>query len=83
VKIGAEAALAGTSYDFGQSTITKACIASLESFAHYFPKGYGRPPDVESVPVPHEKEAVVFKDFFVAGLCMPPHLVVLSILRKF
>jgi hypothetical protein len=40
VKIGAEAALAGVSYDFGQSTITKAHIASLESFAHYFPKGY-------------------------------------------
>jgi hypothetical protein len=74
VKIGVEAALAGIRYDFGQSAITKACIASLESFARYFPKGYGRAPGAESVPDPHENEAVVFEDFFAAGLRMPSHL---------
>jgi predicted hydrocarbon binding protein len=83
MKIGAEAALVGISYDFGQSTVTKAHIASLESFACYFPKGYGQSPDAESVLDPRENEVVVFKDFFTAGLRMPPHSVLLDILCKF
>jgi hypothetical protein len=40
-------------------------------------------PSAESVLDPLENEAVVFKDFFGAGLRMPPHLVLLDILRKF
>jgi hypothetical protein len=83
VKIGVEAALADISYDFGQSTITKARIASLESFAHHFPIGYAWPPGAESILNPHENEAVVLKYFFVAGLHMPPHPVLLDILCKF
>jgi hypothetical protein len=39
LKIGAEAALAGISYDFRKSGVTKVLIASLESFARYFLKG--------------------------------------------
>jgi hypothetical protein len=83
VKIEAEAALADISYDFGESGITKARITSLENIAHYFSKGYGRAPGAELVPDPHENEAVVFEDFFPAGLRMPPHPVLLDILRKF
>jgi hypothetical protein len=83
VKIGVEAALAGISYDFGKSGVTKARNASLESLARYFPKGYGRTPGVESVPDLHENETVVFKDFFAVGLCMPPHPILLDILHKF
>jgi hypothetical protein len=83
VKIGAEATLAGIIYDFGQLTIMKARLASFESFARYFPKGYARPPSAESIPVPHEDEAVVFKDFFIVGLRTPPHPVLLDILPKF
>jgi hypothetical protein len=56
---------------------------SLENSSRYFPKGFARPPGVESVPNPGENEAVVFKDFFVAGLCIPRHLVLLEILCKF
>jgi hypothetical protein len=41
VKVVAAAALAGISYDFAQSTITKICLGSLENNAHYFLKGYG------------------------------------------
>jgi hypothetical protein len=52
VKIGAEAALADMGYDCGRSKVTKACLASLESSACYFLKGYDRPPSVESVPDP-------------------------------
>jgi hypothetical protein len=56
---------------------------SLESFTHYFPKRYGWALGAESIPNPHENEAVVFKYFFVAGLRMPPHPVLLDILRMF
>jgi hypothetical protein len=70
IKIGAATTLAGISYDFGQSTIMKAHLASLESFAHYFPCGYGRLPGIESILDPRENEAVVFEDSFVAGLHM-------------
>jgi hypothetical protein len=83
VKIGDAAALAGISFDFSQSTITKARIASLDGFTHYFLKGYARPPSAESVPSPRENESVVPKDFFIAGLHMPPRPVLLDILCKF
>jgi hypothetical protein len=83
VKIGAEAPLAGISYDFGQSTVTGARIMFLKNSARYFPKGFAWPPGMESVLAPRENEAVVFNDFFVADLRIPPHLVLLEILRKF
>jgi hypothetical protein len=41
VKVVATVALAGISYNFGLSSITKTCIGSMESYARYFPKGYG------------------------------------------
>jgi hypothetical protein len=82
VKIRAEAAPAAINYDFGQAMITKARIVSLESFAHYFLKGYAQPPGAKSVPDPHENEEVVFKDFFAAGLRMPPHPAYLDILHR-
>jgi hypothetical protein len=53
----------------------RAHITSLENSARYFQKGFARPPDVESILAPRENEAVVFKDFFIADLCIPPHLV--------
>jgi hypothetical protein len=83
VKIGAEAALADVSYDFGQSTVTRARIISLENSTRYFPKGFARPAGMESVLDHKENEAVVFKDFFVARLRIPSHLVLLGILWKF
>jgi hypothetical protein len=76
-------ALAGISYDLGPSKISKTRIGSMESYAHYFPKGYGRPHGGESVLEPREYEAVVFEDFFIAGLRMPPHPILTDILRKF
>jgi hypothetical protein len=41
LNVAAEAALVGVTYDFGQSTMTKAHHVSLGSNDHYFPKGYG------------------------------------------
>jgi hypothetical protein len=55
----------------------------MESDAHYFPKGYGRPPGAESVQDPRANEVVVFEDLSVAWLRMPPHPVLVGILRKF
>jgi hypothetical protein len=60
VKIGAEAALAGVSYDLGQSKITRARITFLKNSARYFSKGFARPPNVDSVPDPKENGVVVF-----------------------
>jgi hypothetical protein len=77
------AVLAGISYDFGQSIVMKTRLMSMESYACYFPKEYGRAPGVESVPEPRVNEAAVFKDFFTAGLRMLPHLVLVGILHKF
>jgi hypothetical protein len=83
MKIGAVAALAGISYDFGQLTMMKARLTYLESVARYFSKGYARPPGAEPVSDPQEIEMVVFEDFFVVGLRIPLHPVLLDILQKF
>jgi hypothetical protein len=83
VKIGAEATLASVSYDFGRSTVARARITSLENSTHYFLEGFAWAPDMESVPDPKENEAVVFEDFFIAGLRIPPHPVLLDILWKY
>jgi hypothetical protein len=83
LKVAVAAALATISYDFGQSTIKKTCLTSMESYAHYFPKGYYRPPSAESMPEPRANEDVVFEDFFTTGLQMPPHPVLVDILRMF
>jgi hypothetical protein len=60
-----------------------ACLTSLENTDRYFSKGYGRPPGVESVPNPQTNKVVVFEDFFTVGLHMPPHPILVEILRKF
>jgi hypothetical protein len=63
VKIGAEAALAGISFDFGRSKVTRGRISDLKSSFHFFPKGFAQTPGIESVPVPKGDEVVVFEDF--------------------
>jgi hypothetical protein len=40
LKVAASTALAGISYDFRPSKITKTHIGSMENYAHYFLKGY-------------------------------------------
>jgi hypothetical protein len=42
LKIGADAALAGVSYDFGQSTVMRAHVMALKSFTLYILKGFAR-----------------------------------------
>jgi hypothetical protein len=43
LKVATAVALAGITYDFGQSTMMKTHLRSLRNHGHYFPKGYGRP----------------------------------------
>jgi hypothetical protein len=83
LKVLAVAALAGISYDFGPSGVMKARIGSMENYARYFPKGYGRAPGAESVSEPQANNAIVFDDFFTTGLRMPPGPVLADILCKF
>jgi hypothetical protein len=83
LKVAAAAALVEISYDFRPSKIMKTHIGSMESYAHYCPKGYGQPPGAGSVPEPQANEAVIVEDFFVAGLHMSPHPVLTDILCKF
>jgi hypothetical protein len=61
----------------------KIGVGSMESYAHYFPKGYGRPPGAESLLDPRANEAAIFEDFFTTRLQMPPHPVLVDILHKF
>jgi hypothetical protein len=82
LKVTAAAALAGICYDFGPLKITKTRIGSMESYADYFPKGYGRPPGSESVPEPRTNEAFIFEDFFAAGLHMLLYPVLTDIMCK-
>jgi hypothetical protein len=64
VKIGADAAVAGISFDFGRLKVTKGRISDLESSSRFFPKGFACTHGIESVLVPNKDEAVVFEDFF-------------------
>jgi hypothetical protein len=49
----------------------------------YFAEGMGRVPEEETVMEPQPDEAVVFEEFFSAGLRIPPHPVLANILLKF
>jgi hypothetical protein len=49
----------------------------------YFAEGEARAVGEETTPEPQEDEAVVFEDFFIAGLQMPLHPVLPDVLLKF
>jgi hypothetical protein len=67
LKVAVAVAAARITYDFGVSGITEAHIGSMEKYARYFPKGYGRAPGAESVPEPRKNEVVAFDDFLLLG----------------
>jgi hypothetical protein len=49
----------------------------------YFADGMGHEPRENTVPEPRVDEAVLFEEFFTAGLSMPPHPVLAAILLKY
>jgi hypothetical protein len=57
---------------FGSSTITVGKIKEMEKKG-YFVKDEARAPGAKTMLEPHDDEAMVHEDFFVAKLRMPPH----------
>jgi hypothetical protein len=69
-------------YYFGSSTITIGKIKEMVEKG-YFPEGGERSPGMETVSEPDDDEAMVYEDFFTAGLCMPLHPALANILLHF
>jgi hypothetical protein len=67
---------------FGSSTITVGKIKEMEERG-YFPEGEGRVPGAKTMLEPNGDEVVVYEDFFIASLRMPPHPVLADILLHF
>jgi hypothetical protein len=69
-------------YYFGLSTISVDKIKEMEEKG-YFLEDEAHTLGVETVLEPNDNEAVVYEDFFVVGLCMPPHLALPNISLHF
>jgi hypothetical protein len=67
---------------FGSSTITVRKIKEMEE-RRYFPEGEGHALGTKTVPKPNDNEAVVYEDFFIAGMRMPLHPALTDILLHF
>jgi hypothetical protein len=69
-------------YYFGSSTITRGKIKKMVEQG-YFAEGEAREPGAETIPKPDDDEAIIYEDFFVTGLRMPPHPILGDILLHF
>jgi hypothetical protein len=69
-------------YYFGLSIITVGKIKKMIEKG-YFLEGRARAPGTETMPEPDDDEVVVYDDFFVTGLRMPPHPALAYILLYF
>jgi hypothetical protein len=69
-------------YCFGASTITLGRIRKMAEKC-YFAEGEACAAGEETTPKPMDDEVVIFEDFFIVGLRMPPHSVLVDILLKF
>jgi hypothetical protein len=67
---------------FESLTITVGKIKEMEEKG-YFLEDEARTPGAKTVPEPNGDEAVVYEDFFITGLRMPPHLALADILLHF
>jgi hypothetical protein len=67
---------------FGSSTITVGKIKEMEERG-YFLEGEGCAPGAVTVPEPNGDEAIIYGDFFIAGLHMPSHPALADILLHF
>jgi hypothetical protein len=67
---------------FRSSTIMVGKIKEMEEKG-YFLEGKARAPRAETVSEPTGNEVIMYEDFFVAGLCMPPHPALADILLHF
>jgi hypothetical protein len=69
-------------YEFGSSIITVGRVRQLAALG-YFTEGSMQDLEEEVILEPAEDKAVVFEEFFAAGLRMPPQKVLADILVKF
>jgi hypothetical protein len=69
-------------YYFGSSTIIVGKIKEMVERG-YFVEGEAHAPGAKTVSEPENDEGVVYEDFFVAGLHMPPHPALADIFLKF
>jgi hypothetical protein len=67
---------------FGPSIVTIGHIREMSAL-NYFVDGGACEPREETVLELGDHEAVVFEEFFVVGLWMPPHHVLVEVLLKF
>jgi hypothetical protein len=68
-------------YNFGASTITLCHIKEMVEIG-YVADDETRAPGAEAVPELENNEVIIYEDFFVAGLHMPPHATLADILLK-
>jgi hypothetical protein len=71
----------GHTVEFGVSRISSIRVQDMQQLG-YFGDGVGRVPGAEEIPEP-EGKLVVFKAFFVAGLCLPVHRFVAEVQQRF
>jgi hypothetical protein len=69
-------------YYFGSSTVTVGKIKEMMENG-YFVEGKARAHGGETVPELDSNEVIMYEEFFVAGLHMPPHPALADILLKF
>jgi hypothetical protein len=67
---------------FGSSTITVSKIKEMEERG-YFPEDKARTLGAKTVQEPNGDETMVYEDFFIIGLGMPPHPALADILLHF
>jgi hypothetical protein len=81
---GSEAgAMAGKTWDFGKSLVMEKMIKKMEKEG-YFSIGRAKlPPVGQTVPSPAEGYAMVFRDYFSYGLCLPSITFLRVVLQEF
>jgi hypothetical protein len=67
---------------FRSSTITVGKVKEMEERS-YFPKGEAHAPRAETMLEPNGDEAIIYEDFFITGLHMPPHSALADFLLHF
>jgi hypothetical protein len=70
-------------YYFKASTITLGKIKEMVEKGYIAEGEARRSPGVEAIPEPDNNEAIVYEDFFITGLHMPPHPTLADILLHF
>jgi hypothetical protein len=69
-------------YNFGASTITIGQIKEMVE-TWYFVDGEAHASGTKAVPESDADEAIIYEDFFVVGLLMPPHPTLADVLVRF